>query len=381
MKAEAPVGIVGGGLAGLAAALAAARRGRRVILWESASLGRDKVCGEFLSPEVDIDMQAVGCDDWVDALAPAPMRDVTLVGARGARIDLRIPGPPARSVTRAALEAFLATRARKEGVTILERSPVREISPVQGGLVRVRGGDREELVKGAVLAFGKRSTLDAPLDLPRARSSEGFVALKTYLAPQAALESDVELYMFRGGYVGLNRVEDGRIGVCALLEGDARADWETLERRAEQIPLLRRRLASLGAPCGRVRGLARFGFGAQAVARKDRRTGSVLLFAGDAARMIPSFTGDGMAVALRSGRLAAEALCGPDPVTAYKSAYKSAFHVRFALAGALHGLFFQPSVFSFLAPLVGRSPRLVERLYTLTRGTPPGPPEPARPHA
>jgi flavin-dependent dehydrogenase len=369
MKEAAPVGIVGGGLAGLAAALCAARRGRRVILWESASFGRDKVCGEFLSPEVDADLRAIGCGDWVDALAPAPMRDVALIGARGARLSLRIPGPPARSVTRAALEAFIASRARNEGVTILERAPVREVAPEKGGLVRIRGGDREELVSGAVLAFGKRSTLDAPLDLPRAQSRTGFVALKAYLAPSTALEADVELYVIPGGYVGLNRVEDGRIGVCALLEGDARADWETLARRAEGIPLLARRLASLGDPQGRVRGLARFGFGAQALARKDPSTGSVLLFAGDAARMIPSFTGDGMAVALRSGRLAAEALCGPDPASTYERTYARAFHVRFALAGALHGLFFQPSVFSTLAPLVGRSPRLVERLYALTRGT------------
>jgi flavin-dependent dehydrogenase len=254
-------------------------------------------------------------------------------------------------------------------VTILERAPVREVAPERGGLVRIRGGDREELVGGAVLAFGKRSTLDAPLDLPRAQSRTGFIALKAYLAPSTALEADVELYVIPGGYVGLNRVEDGRIGVCALLEGDARADWETLTRRAEQIPLLARRLARLGDPQGRVRGLARFGFGAQALARKDPSTGSVLLFAGDAARMIPSFTGDGMAVALRSGRLAAEALCGPDPVPTYERTYARAFHVRFALARGLHGLFFQPSVFSTLAPLVSRSPRLVERLYALTRGT------------
>nr|AYM54117.1 FAD-dependent oxidoreductase [Chondromyces catenulatus] len=372
MTETAPIGIIGGGLAGLAAALTAARRGRKVTLWESSAIGRDKVCGEFLSPEVHVDMEALGCGDWLDALAPAPMRTVALLGPRGARVELQIPGAPAQSVTRAALEGYLADHARREGVTIIDRAPVRSIEPLRGGLSRVCATKHEEVVRGTVMAFGKRSTLDSAFALPRAQSKEGFVALKAYLAkPEAALDTDVELYVMRGGYVGLNRVEDGRIGVCALFEGGNEPSYPALLKRAEELPQLARRLASLGEPLGLVRGLARFGFGPQALARRDHATGAVTLFAGDAARLIPSFTGDGMAVALRSGRLAAEALATPDPVRAYTRAYTRAFDVRFALSGALHRLFFQPAAFAALAPLVGLSPRLVERLYTLTRGAPP----------
>jgi flavin-dependent dehydrogenase len=368
MGTRHPLGIVGGGLAGLSAAIAAAQRGHRVIVWESGVTGRDKVCGEFLSPEVDEDLGELGCSDWIDALDPAPMHTVSLFGPRGARLDLALPGPPAHSLTRRALEGYLARRARAEGVTVLEHAPVRALERLPAGiLVRTEGGDFA--VRGAVMAFGKRSALDGALRLPRARRAPGHVAMKAYV-DAAPLEADVELYVFPGGYVGWNRVEDGRVGVCALLEGDARPDWETLVERAEGCPALGRRLASCGGPNGKIRGLARFGFGAQAVARRTGAQGGPLLFAGDAARLIPSFTGDGMAVALRGGRIAALALEDADPVTAYRRAFHRAFSGRFAMASALHRLFFAPPMFAALAPLVARRPGLAARLYAWTRGAP-----------
>ncbi len=368
MSRRAPLGVVGGGLAGLSAAIAAAQRGREVVVWESGDIGRDKVCGEFLSPEAEDDLDALGCGDLTSTLHPAPLCTVAMFGAKGARLDLTLPGRPAHGVTRSALEAFLARRAREVGATVLERSPVRGFGAhAEDQTLEVRDGTSTRAVSALVLSFGKRSTLDAPLDLPRARA-EGptFVGIKAYCAP-APLEADVELYLVPGGYVGVNPVEDGRIGVCALLDGDARAAFQTLEERAAHHPALAHRLASLGPPTQKPRGLARFGFGPQAVARACPTTGIPLLFTGDAARLVPSFTGDGMAIALRSGRLAALASFSPDPVRAYTRAFGRAFSTRFALAGALHGLFLRPPFFDLLAPLVGRAPRLVEMLYRSTR--------------
>ncbi|HVY46585.1 MAG TPA: hypothetical protein VHB21_11940, partial [Minicystis sp.] len=96
--------------------------------------------------------------------------------------------------------------------------------------------------------------------------------------------------------------------------------------------------------------------------------GAAILFAGDAARMMPSFTGDGMAVALRSGRLAAEALLAREPARAYAARYRAEFARRFACSGALHAALLRPSVFSLLAPLAAECPTAVERLFTWTRG-------------
>ncbi|MGA8185479.1 MAG: FAD-dependent oxidoreductase, partial [Terriglobia bacterium] len=45
------VAIIGGGPAGTAAALEARRQGLSVAVWERDRFPRDKVCGEFISPE------------------------------------------------------------------------------------------------------------------------------------------------------------------------------------------------------------------------------------------------------------------------------------------------------------------------------------------
>ncbi len=365
--------VVGGGLAGLSAAISSAQRGARVTLCESHVLGRDKVCGEFLSSEVGSDFDALGCEDWIDALSPVPMQSVSLIGAgRGheTRLELTIQGTPGRSLTRCALESFLAARARSLGVEIFERSPVRSLEP-RAGRWRFSASSLEGEVDQIIAAFGKRSALDAAFHLPRAENErEHYAAAKVYFPKGACtLASDVELYMLEGGYVGLNPVEDGRLALCALLPGDPTHAYEQLSARlAGNNEALARRLDTLGPPEGPVRGLARFGFGPQRLAFFDKDKNSFALLVGDAAQMMPSFTGEGMAVALRSGRLAAAALAERDPPRAYARTYGAEFRARIAIAGTLHHLLLRPTLFEALAPLVRRAPRLVEALYDATRG-------------
>src|ERR1035438_5012281 len=74
--------ILGGGVAGCAASIALARKGRSVTLIEREATPRHKVCGEFLSGEALEDLHALGID--VASLGAVPINYVRLAAARRA---------------------------------------------------------------------------------------------------------------------------------------------------------------------------------------------------------------------------------------------------------------------------------------------------------
>ena len=135
------------------------------------------------------------------------------------------------------------------------------------------------------------------------------VAFKMYfrLAPaqMAELNEHVELILFPGGYAGLQPVENGVANLCLLVTGEAlrrcNGEWTLLlsaiqdasrhlAERLQGAEALREKPLALSAiPYGLLRAHAEDG----------------LWRLGDQAAVIPSFSGDGMSIALHSAHLAA----------------------------------------------------------------------------
>jgi flavin-dependent dehydrogenase len=121
----------------------------------------------------------------------------------------------------------------------------------------------------------------------------------------AALGAGVELTLFPGGYAGLEPVEDGVANLCLVVR---ERHFAALGRRWEALlaalcsasPSLARRLAG-ATPCwSRPLAIASIPYGFVAT----EEGGPWRL--GDQAAVIPSFSGDGIAIALHSARLAAD---------------------------------------------------------------------------
>ncbi|WEF23385.1 FAD-dependent oxidoreductase [Paracoccus sp. S3-43] len=117
-----PVTIVGGGVAGLTAAIALRQRGARVTVLERAPAIAEVGAGLQLSPNALRVMDALGLLPALDAVS-LPSRAVVLREASGAqvvRLDLarHRPGAPFRLIHRARLIEVLEQSAREQGVTI-----------------------------------------------------------------------------------------------------------------------------------------------------------------------------------------------------------------------------------------------------------------------
>ncbi|MBV8895396.1 MAG: FAD-dependent monooxygenase, partial [Acidobacteriaceae bacterium] len=129
--------IVGGGLAGSAAALAALREGASVRVWEKSRMPRHKVCGEYLSPEVVPVLEDLGVWDAFVAQQPANMRRLSLHFARSEKRCL-LP-EPAFGLSRYRLDAMLMNCATQRGAQWMQ-----EPAPADGSNRRVLACGRQE---------------------------------------------------------------------------------------------------------------------------------------------------------------------------------------------------------------------------------------------
>jgi len=115
VEVNAEVLIVGGGLAGSAAAIWLARGGRDVVVIEREALAHHQVCGEFLSREALNYLKLLGLD--VARFGAVPISAVRLAGKSGFS-QANLPFP-AQSLTRRRLDEELLQMAVDAGARVM----------------------------------------------------------------------------------------------------------------------------------------------------------------------------------------------------------------------------------------------------------------------
>ncbi len=297
--------IIGGGLAGTAAAARLAALGERPVLFEREAEAHDKICGEFLSVEAGRHLAALGFD--VPALGGARI-DTVRIHAGSRTAAARLPFV-ATGVSRRRLDDALLDFARRQGANVQRGVAVRRLDP--GRVVTALGDLPADRI---LLATGKHELRGQARD--RRGTIDDLIGFKQYfrVAPalQASLSGAVEVTAFDGGYAGVQRIEGGLINLCLLV---SRARFATLGSWEALFTVLLREpgLAALGdaeAVLAKPLTISNVPYGFVRRARGD----DPLYRLGDQAAVIPSFCGDGMAIALHSGRLAADmAAAGATP--------------------------------------------------------------------
>jgi flavin-dependent dehydrogenase len=156
------------------------------------------------------------------------------------------------------------------------------------------------------------------------------------------LRGAIELHLFDGGYAGLQSVEEeDEANLCLIVERDVfRAcggTWDALLRRLiESLPRLAERLADAEAARAAPLAISAIPYGY--IHRPGRAASPALYRLGDQAAVIPSFAGDGMAIALHTGLAAAACYVAGGSAPDYHAALRASLKRQFAVAGALHRL-------------------------------------------
>lgn len=321
--------ILGGGVAGCAAAIALGRAGRDVTLIEREPTPRHKVCGEFLSGEALEDLHALGID--VASLGAVPIDTVRLAAARRAA---EAPLPfPAASLTRKALDTALIATALAAGVQVQCGNSVQSLERTTGKQWRATlddGTTRE--APTAFLATGKHDLRGYKRPDDPAR----WLAFKMYfrLAPEQAaeLKRASELMLYPGGYGGIQPVEDGIANLCCVVQRKYIAPlgyrWENfLAKMQQDCPHLAMRLAGAEPLLAKPLAITHIPYG------YIRRTSEDGLYCiGDQAAVIPSFTGDGISIALHTARCAAAAYFAGEPAPAFQANLRAGLLAQMRLA-------------------------------------------------
>jgi len=371
LSSEFDVAIVGAGPAGSSAAIELATRGRSVVLLEKEQFPRDKVCGEFLSPEAMDDLARRGVAERIAAEPVERIDRGTLFVAPRRRVDFPLPRP-AVGVSRRLLDTLLAREAESAGARVRFGRDVERIdgSPAEGFAISA-AGEPPLTARVVLAAWGRWTPLDRALGRRFAMRTRGryFGWSRHDAGDSSHLAGKIHLHFFRGGYCGLSRVEGGVVnfaGVVAEKElrrrlgesAEGGGGWERfLAALVEDEPRLRDDLAPL-RPVREVLGTPAVFF-----ERHSPAFGGILGI-GDAAGIRDPFTGDGQATAIRGGLVAARTvdafLRGEIPAERlareHRRTWDRAFGAPFGWDGIFRKALFSPIarriLFPVAAPLV-----------------------------
>jgi flavin-dependent dehydrogenase len=291
--------IIGGGLAGLTAAIHLSKIGLQVTVIEKNEFPKHKVCGEYISNEV------LPYLNWLDLniadLNPTNITKLEFSAASGKTIKSTLP-LGGFGISRFALDEYLYKKALENGCTVLQDNVENIVFENNQFIVTTANKNilKSEIVIGA---FGKRSTIDQKLNRDFIQKKSYWLAVKAHYSGNFPNDV-VGLHNFKGGYCGVSKVEKDMINICYL------ADYETF-KRFKNIEEYQKSVVSQNPHLKVIFEKSKLLFEkpltiSQISFEKKQAVENHILMIGDTAGLIHPLCGNGMAMAIHSAKIVSE---------------------------------------------------------------------------
>lgn len=386
--------IVGGGPAGSSAAISLASAGVRVLVLEEKRAPRNKVCGEFLTPESFPSLQRLGVAERLTLAGAAKIRSLALSAPGRAPIQFPIAeissGEAALSISRLRMDQILLERAQECGAECLTGMAVKRCLYENG---RPVGVECTTVPEGKTVSFKGALVLDASgrgsrlmrdsSDRRRGIRETRLFAMKAHFSGVDLPADQVHLFFFPGGYGGLSMIEAGLANLCFI------TSRSTLrETGADPGKVLKRSVFLnwfAGSSLNEARIEGRWLSVGPLVFGRRRLFRNGLIAVGDSGGMIDPFTGTGMQIALRSGELVSQAFFDrfdetsarigttssfPDEVSErYARLYGAEFTTRMSVAGMLRKIAFSDVGRAAAGRFFSAAPTITRRILRSTRAS------------
>lgn len=372
--------IAGAGPAGSSAAIHLAQRGISVLLVEQKKFPREKLCGEFISPECERHFENLGVADAMNFSGPAKLSETVFYSTRGHHITIPstwFGGAAAFGLSRAVMDNVLLQRARACGVTVLESAtinePVRSGSGVLGVRVKINGDEHEYRAPLTIDATGRARILTRKIKTGEPRSKPTLIAFKVHLRKTRVAPSTCEIYFYPEGYGGLSSIEDDLSNLCFIISATAVKRYSSdPEHVVREMVMKNRRAAHTlehAEPGSEWLSASWERFG-----RQQPSPAKGLLAIGDSAAFIDPFTGSGMLMAFESAELAADVIIrhrsdlAADALRSnYTAEYVRRFDSRLRICGWLRRAAFRPRLAGLGIAICGASEQFRSRIARSTR--------------
>ncbi len=338
--------VVGAGPAGASAGITAHDHGLDVLVVDKAGFPRDKTCGDGLTAAALRSLEALGLplDDLGSAVAPVD--EAVLVAPNGRAVHLPLPrgGHHTVVVPRADLDAALVALARRRGVEVREHTALVGLKQETDGTGIVADLGNGDVVRASwVVAADGHYSPTRKLVRPDAVPSLGeWSAFRQYFRgvddPKLWVLFEPDLLP---GYAWVFPLPGGRANVgFGVLRGPG-VDGKQIKSTWRDL-LTRDSMRAVLGPNAEPEAAHR-AWPIPTAYDPDRLVDGRVLFTGDAASVVDPMTGEGIAQAIETGVLAAEAVTHGGNVGArYRSSVERHLGRDLRFAGRLQRVLSHP---------------------------------------